>query len=175
VHDVSAVPEADPTPRLRPLTLADLGRVLDVEMRSYAFPWTRGNFIDSLVAGYHAHKLVAGDDELVGYFVAMQGAGEMHLLNLTVAPEHRGRGHARAMLDALEALARERGCASVWLEVRAGNERARRIYGVRGLREAGLRRGYYPAPGSRREDAVVMTLDLVPPAAASAEDADAAR
>ena len=48
----------------------------------------------------------------------------------------------------------------LWLEVRASNERARRLYRRRGFAEAGLRRGYYPAPQGTREDAVVMSLKV---------------
>jgi ribosomal-protein-alanine N-acetyltransferase len=48
----------------------------------------------------------------------------------------------------------------LWLEVRASNERARRLYARRGFAEVGLRRGYYPAAQGRREDAVVMSLEV---------------
>ena len=75
--------------------------VLAIERAAYEFPWTRGNFIDSLHAGYHAQLLVDERDRLIGYFVAMAGVDEMHLLNLSVAPERQRRGHAREMLDAL--------------------------------------------------------------------------
>ena len=63
-------------------------------------------------------------------------------------------------MDRLEWQARQRGLAAIWLEVRASNTRARYLYGARGFVEQGIRRGYYPAAGSRREDAVVMKLGL---------------
>ncbi len=144
---------------LRPMHVADLDAVLAIEVRAYAFPWTRGNFIDSLSAGYEMRLLEVGGVP-AGYFVAMAGAGELHLLNLTVAPEFEGRGHARAMLDALEALCRDLALPTLWLEVRQSNERARALYRRRGFAEVGLRRGYYPAPHSQREDAIVMRLDV---------------
>lgn len=134
-----------------------LDRVLAVEARAYQFPWTRGNFIDSLAAGYQAEMLVDDDDNLVGYFVAMAGVDELHLLNLTVAPDHQRRGHACTLLDRLEQCCRERGLPSLWLEVRVGNERARQVYRRRGFAEVGMRRSYYPAGPGLREDAVVMS------------------
>ena len=134
----------------------DLDRVLAVEVRAYGFPWSRGNFVDSLAAGYLAECLTAPDGGLTGYFLAMPGVAELHLLNLTVAPEHQGRGHARTLLSRVLALARGRGDEAVWLEVRAGNARARDLYLRNGFIEVGLRRGYYPAAASRREDAVLM-------------------
>lgn len=156
---MSARPQAQL--RLRPMQLADLDAVHALEQRAYAFPWSRGNLIDSLAAGYLARVLEAGD-EVLGYFLAMPGVDEMHLLNITVSPDHEGQGHARRMLDALEGECRARGLATLWLEVRESNQRARTLYRRRGFAEVGLRRGYYPAPYSRREDAIVMRLDLPP-------------
>jgi ribosomal-protein-alanine N-acetyltransferase len=156
-----------PEPALRPMGTRDLDAVLAIEASAYGFPWSRGNFIDSLAAGYAAQVLIDAAAGIVGYFVAMAGVDEMHLLNITVAPAWQGRGLARLMLDALEADCRAQRRAMLWLEVRAGNERARALYVRRGFVEVGVRRGYYPAASSKREDAVVMSLRL------RAEDSDA--
>lgn len=154
--------QAQPAPqhRLRVMQVADLDQVLAVEASAYSFPWTRGNFVDSLAAGYLAELLVDGDDAVIGYFIAMPGVGELHLLNLTVAPAHQGAGHARTLLDVLQARCQQRGLPVLWLEVRAGNARARHVYQRRGFVEAGLRRRYYPAGHLMREDAIVMRLDV---------------
>jgi ribosomal-protein-alanine N-acetyltransferase len=149
-----------PQPLLRPMRLADLDAVLAVERSAYDFPWTRGNFVDSLAAGYLAELLVQDTAGLVGYSLAMAGVDEMHLLNLTVAPAMQGRGHARTLLDALERHCLRLQLPRLWLEVRASNAHARQLYTRRGFVEAGLRRGYYPAAKGLREDAVVMSLDL---------------
>ena len=101
------------------------------------------------------------DAELLGYLVAMPGVDEMHLLNVTVAPACRRQGHARHLLDQLSAATRERGLGAIWLEVRASNGSARRLYQSLGYVEQGVRRAYYPAGHSLREDAVLMSLDLV--------------
>lgn len=144
----------------RAMTVADLDAVLAVETCAYGFPWTRGNFVDSLAAGHWTALRFDEAGALVAYAVAMPALDEMHLLNLTVAPPAEGRGHAQALLDRLEAHARLKGQHSLWLEVRPSNERARRLYAWRGFREVGLRRAYYPAPLGRREDAIVMSLAL---------------
>jgi len=147
-------------PVLLPMTLAHLDAVLAVESAAYAFPWSRGNFIDSIAAGYPARVLLDGRGALLGYFVAMAGVDEMHLLNITVAPSQQGRGHARRMLAALVALCAEHKAPLLWLEVRVSNTRARSIYERLGFAEVGIRKGYYPAGFARREDAVVMSLQL---------------
>jgi ribosomal-protein-alanine N-acetyltransferase len=153
-------------PRLtrRRMTVRDLDAVVAVENCAYNFPWSRGNFIDSLAAGYQAEVLVDAGAAVVGYFVAMAGVDELHLLNITIAPAWQGQGHGRVLLAAVQQHARARGLASLWLEVRSSNERARALYRRLGFAEVGLRRGYYPA-ALRREDAVVMSLNLAAPAA----------
>lgn len=154
----------DPFERmLLPLRSDDLDAVLLIERGAYEFPWTRGNFVDSLRAGYDMQVLwsVCGArSDRVGYFVAMVGVDEMHLLNLTVSPAHQGQGHARHMLDALARLALRRHAQQLWLEVREANARARQLYERYGFADVGRRRGYYPAAGGAREDAVVMSLPL---------------
>jgi ribosomal-protein-alanine N-acetyltransferase len=158
---MSALPHHDAAPERVPMTLADLDSVLALEQTVYPFPWTRGNFIDSLAGAHVAHVLRERSGGLAGYSVAMAGVDELHLLNLTVAPALQGRGLARWMLDALVARCRDEQHLQLWLEVRESNERARRVYARYGFAEVGLRRGYYPAVG-RREDAVVMRLEIAP-------------
>ena len=145
---------------LLPLGVTQLDAVLEIERQAYEFPWTHGNFIDSLAAGYVARVIYGERGEMLGYFIAMPGVDEMHLLNLTVAPARQHQGHARFMLDGLVAACRRRGARQLWLEVRESNARARAIYLRRGFVQMGVRKGYYPAAQGRREDAVVMSLAI---------------
>jgi ribosomal-protein-alanine N-acetyltransferase len=147
-------------PRFAAIGLSDLDMLVEIEVAAYPFPWSRGNFADSLNAGYLARKRIDEQGRWLGYFIAMAGVQEMHLLNLTVVPEHQRRGHARAMLDELvrEALALD--AKRLWLEVRASNGRAQALYRRYGFGDVGLRRGYYPAGVLARENALVMSLPL---------------
>ena len=162
----STRPPAAPGPqaRLQPMTPERLDAVLAVEQSVYSHPWTRGNFIDTLAAGHHALCLVGplpdGGEELLGYFVAMPGFEEVHLLNITVAPAWQRQGWARLMLDALVLWARARQADWLWLEVRASNTRAQQVYLRHGFVRVGQRKAYYPAGHGLREDAVVMSLRL---------------
>ena len=144
---------------LEPMTPERLPAVLAVEQSVYSHPWTRGNFTDTLAAGHQALCLLGGD-ELIGYFVAMRGFEEVHLLNITVAPAHQRQGWALVLLDALVLWSRAQGAQWLWLEVRASNLRAQQIYLKRGFARVGLRKAYYPAGHGLREDAVVMNLRL---------------
>ncbi len=145
---------------LAPMTVAQLDAVMAIEAAAYSFPWTRGNFIDSLAAGYPARVLLDAQQQLLGYFVAMPGVDEMHLLNITVAPAEQGRGLGRRMIDALVSLCQAHSARELWLEVRGSNERARAMYLHLGFSAVGVRKGYYPAPFGQREDAVVMSLKI---------------
>ncbi len=154
--------------RLWPMRAADLAEVMAIERRVYTMPWTEGNFIDSLAAGYQAFVLRSApalrkpQTQLLGYFLAMKGVDEMHLLNLSVGLEQQGRGLARYMLDSLCDICRAQSCPQLWLEVRASNRRARDVYLRYGFAEIGLRRGYYPVVQGPREDAVLMNLAVTP-------------
>lgn len=153
----------------RAMAVPDLDAVAAIEARAYSHPWSRGNFIDSLAAGYLAEVLVDGSGAVLAYYVAMCGVDELHLLNITVAPEAQGQGHGRTLMAALHQHARDLGLGSLWLEVRDSNQRARALYRRLGYAEVGRRRDYYPAV-LRREDAVVMSLVLH--AAPAAPDGD---
>ncbi len=141
------------------LSIADLPDVLRIERAAYAHPWSDANFRDALIAGYQAQMVVA-EGIVLGYFIAMRGVDEVHLLNITVAPEYQRQGWARLMLEALVLWARGQGAQWLWLEVRIGNTRAMQVYQDQGFRRVGHRKAYYPAHDGSREDAIVMSLKL---------------
>ena len=154
--------DARPQARFESLTVGQLDTLLAVEQRAYTHPWTRGNFIDAMASGYET-QLLMGGDHLLGYFVAMMGVDEVHLLNLTVNPDYQRQGWALLMLDALALWARGHQAEWVWLEVRLSNARAQQVYLRRGFARVGLRKRYYPAAHGEREDAVVMSLRVAAP------------
>ncbi|MCC6474168.1 MAG: ribosomal protein S18-alanine N-acetyltransferase [Burkholderiales bacterium] len=136
----------------------DVPAVMAVERRIYAFPWTGGNFRDSIHAGY-ACRLYRDAEGLIGYSVATVAAGEAHILNLSVAAERQRMGNGARLLAHMIGLARAQRAASVFLEVRPSNEAALNLYRGCGFRRIGMRRGYYPG-ASVREDALVLALEL---------------
>lgn len=146
---------------LRPMRAADVPEVAAIEAQAYSFPWTRGNFIDSLAAGYEA-QLLELEGRVAGYYVAMVGVDELHLLNITVAPPVQGQGLGSLLLDQVQAFAGAKSLPRLLLEVRGSNQRARGLYLRRGFVDVGVRRGYYPA-AQGREDALVMSLALALP------------
>jgi len=148
----------DDLPSLVPMREQDLDEVMAIESAIYTHPWTRGNFADSLRAGYECRVLRLGR-ELLGYFVLMVAAGEAHLLNLSIAAAHQRSGHGSLLLEQAGDLARKLGARSLFLEVRPSNRAAQALYTRFGFRKLAVRRGYYPAHAGR-EDALVLTLPL---------------
>jgi len=141
--------------RLDSMQYGTLDAVTQIEQSVYDHPWSRRNFEDVLQSGYQAQMLMA-EDRVLGYFVAMKGVEEVHLLNMTVAPAYQRQGWGRLMLDALDIWGRGQGAQWAWLEVRCGNARAKAVYEAHGYQGAGVRKGYYPGVDGQREDALVM-------------------
>jgi ribosomal-protein-alanine N-acetyltransferase len=145
-------------PQLASMREQDLAEVIAIESALYSHPWSRGNFADSLRAGYECRSLRL-HGELVGYFILMVAAGEAHLLNLSIAEAHQRNGRGSALLHEAAGLARSLGARNLFLEVRPSNLGAQALYTRFGFRKIGVRRGYYPAQWGR-EDALVLTVPL---------------
>jgi ribosomal-protein-alanine N-acetyltransferase len=150
--------KSEAVPQLRRMTDSDLDAVMAIENVIYTHPWTRGNFADSLATQSHGYVMV-WHGVIVGYAVLMAGAGEAHLLNLSIAAAWQRRGLGRTLLGHVVDIARELKVQKIFLEVRVSNAAARALYAQANFREIGLRRGYYPAHAGR-EDAVVLETVL---------------
>lgn len=150
--------QLDTLPRYRRMTSADLDAIASIEQAIYSHPWTRGNFSDSLEAGYHCWAVECGG-ETAGYTVVMIAAGEAHLLNLTVSVPWQRRGVGRELLNFVLKLARDYGAQQMFLEVRLSNTAARSLYAAAGFSEITVRPDYYPGDAGR-EDAIVLHLAL---------------
>ena len=146
--------------RLSHMREEDVPAVVRIEQAAYPFPWTGGNFLDSIRCGYLCRIARNDAREVVGYFLMMMVLDEAHLLNITVDPPLHGHGHGLTLLEHASDCARDRAMGSIMLEVRPSNLRALAIYERYGYTRVGLRRKYYPAAGSNREDAIVMRMPL---------------
>ena len=151
---------AVPKPRLnyRPMRIEDIDTIMATEREIYPFPWSVGNFVDSLASGYGAW-ICREEGAIIGYAVMMMVLDEAHLLNISVVAERQRGGFGSALLDFLMDQARAAGAVRMLLEVRPSNASGLGLYGRYGFSEIGRRRGYYPAHEGR-EDAIVMARNL---------------
>ena len=135
----------------------DVPEVLSIENVSFSTPWSEILFMNEIFKPLSVPKVARRGERIVGYICANYVLDEGHILNVTVHPEHRCRGIAEGLLNHLSALLSARGCRKIFLEVRASNEAAARMYRKAGFSIIGRRKNYYTHP---LEDAVTMCLDL---------------
>ena len=144
----------EPEYSIRPMGRDDADAVFEIEQVSYPFPWTRAIFFDCLRIGYCC-RVIEFDDGIAGYAILSAAAGEAHLLNLCVAPDHRRNGLGQMLLDGVLVDACLLQAGRLFLEVRPSNKPAIKLYRQNDFHVIGRRAGYYPGPGGR-EDALVM-------------------
>lgn len=159
---VSALPRPPQLPAIafRALRESDLDLVAAIEKDVYAFPWSQGNFRDSLASGYACWGLWA-DGKLAGYAIVLAALEEAHLLNFAIAKRWQGQGLGAYFLRFVIGEAERMRCEMLYLEVRPSNAIGRRLYERFGFKQLGLRRDYYPA-ATGREDALFLGLSLTP-------------
>ena len=155
---MSALPALREEAGFRPMAEADLVAVATAEQLIHPFPWTQGNFRDSLTCGDRAWVWET-DGLLQGYGVVNQVLDEAQLLNISIQPDLQGRGLGTRLLHFLCDDARQHRAARLFLEVRPSNGPARALYERFGFKIIGQRKGYDPA-AEGREDAIVMELML---------------
>lgn len=145
--------------RIEPLMMDDIDEIVVIEKSVYDFPWTAGNFRDSLKAGYSCWVYRNPSDELVGYGVLMFGVDEAHLLNLSVAKSFQRMGHGAHLLEHFLRVAQNHQAKLLFLEVRPTNLAGRALYARYEFQHVGTRKAYYPSFHGR-EDALVLSRSL---------------
>lgn len=145
-------------PEFLPMQAREIDSVAALESCVQDFPWSAGNFSDSLQAG-HSCWVMRLNGDLIGFFIVMPILDEAHLLNLAIAPAQQGQGMGARLLRHAMLSAKENGAASMLLEVRPSNTQALKLYRHFGFVQIGQRRDYYPAL-TGREDALVFRKEL---------------
>lgn len=146
------------TVSIRDASPRDLPRVVAIEAASFSDPWSRAMFAFHIASSQGDVFLVATDGSaVIGYAITRLVGHESELLNIAVDAQWRGRGVGAMLLDAAMQRCSSTGGTEMWLEVRASNTSARRLYDSRGFASVGVRRRYYQAP---QEDAIVLRAEL---------------
>ena len=145
--------EPESGPFLRRMRPSDLPAVMELDAASLPRPWSEAIWRSELESPFGLYLVLEDGGEILGQIGVRSVLDELHVTNVAVHPEHRRRGHARAMIRG--ALSAYPDARLVHLEVRPTNREARTLYGSLGFRETGRRPRYYGD-----EDALLMTLDL---------------
>ncbi len=165
--------------QMRPMAAADAEAMAQLEALTFADmghePWSAEAFLAELAPDAPAPRSwwVAHDNgKLIGFAGGMVVDGDIEILDVAVAAEHRREGIARKLLSHVSYDAQMLGCTTASLEVEVGNNVAISLYASLGFAEVGRRRGYYGAG----VDALVMKapLPLVLPIDAASPEPTAA-
>jgi len=142
----------------RKMTVEDIDRVYEIETQSFKTPWTKDAFYKEIVENTLAEYLVLTlNDEVIGYGGMWLIMDEIHITNIALAPENRGKGYSSVLVAALIKFGKERRFNHMTLEVRVSNHVAISLYEKFGFVGVGKRPKYYVDSG---EDALVMWKEL---------------
>ena len=140
--------------RIESLREEHLDGLMEVEVLSFATPWSRETFLYELEKNNLARYFVAmKDQEVVGYAGIWSVASEGHITNIAVHPRHRREGIGQSLLSALLLYAIGAAIRDVTLEVRVSNQAAIALYETNGFVVEGRRKEYY---SDNKEDALIM-------------------
>ncbi|MEK7742722.1 MAG: ribosomal protein S18-alanine N-acetyltransferase [Nitrospirota bacterium] len=142
---------------IRAMRESDLPSVVAIERLSFSTPWSETLFFNEIYKQRSIPKVAVIGDRIAGYICANHVADEGHILNLAVHPDFRRRGIANTLVENILKELKENACRFLYLEVRASNNAARKLYEGFGFSVVGTRKGYYTEP---KEDAVIMMLRL---------------
>ena len=133
----------------------DLDGVLAVEAASFSNPWTRAMYEWELQNRAVCHILVVRTAacRVAGFCAFWLVVDEIHINNLAVLPEFRGRGLGTTLMRRVLTEGLRLGATRATLEVRVSNEAARRFYEGLGFRATAVRKHYYTNP---TEDALIL-------------------
>ena len=149
-------------PTILPLESQDFDRLFEIEKAAHPVPWSLGTLKNNQGERYHNLKLIE-DDNIVGFAVCQTVLDEATLFNIAIDPQFQRRSFGYLLLHTLIEQLQQKDIATLWLEVRESNQKARRLYERLGFNEVDIRKNYYPTPDGKRENAVVMALYLAEP------------
>lgn len=144
--------------QLGPLTADDIDTVVSLDQLTALMPWPR-SIIEQCLRDDYVNHLLLQNQQAIGFSICSTGAGEAHLQNIAIHPDYQGRGYGHWLLEQTVNRLRERGLHQLFLEVRASNAAAIKLYQRYGFENIGLRKSYYDAPVGR-EDAYVYLLPI---------------
>lgn len=140
------------------LTSDNYRSAYEIHVDAHFSPWSEAIFCDCLDGQYAGFSLEQ-DNRLIGYYLSLFVLGEVTLMDISVAPESRGKGYAKVLVQHLIEQCCAKNITGIWLEVRQSNTVAIELYESSGFVLVEHRKDYYPA-AQGHEDALIMTLTL---------------
>ncbi len=147
---------------IRRASAIDLDRLVDLEQKTFAVPWTRAQIASEISEPERSYYLIAAlssaeDAPLLGSISWRQVLDEADILNVAVDPSVQRQGIGRALLSAALSYMAERGVEKVTLEVAKKKTGAKALYLLAGFAVRGEIKDYYP---EEDDDAWLMVLAI---------------
>ncbi|MEW5925506.1 MAG: ribosomal protein S18-alanine N-acetyltransferase [Candidatus Zixiibacteriota bacterium] len=143
--------------KIRPMTAADVSKIVMMEMEVFTDPWPKAAFTEELDRPNRGILIAESNGVITGYAAYIVAFGEAHLTNIAVAPPYRGKNIAKILLNCILGIAREAECENIFLDVRPSNKPAIELYKKFGFYDLYVRPNYYHSPA---ENAIVMVKNL---------------
>ncbi|WP_373767343.1 ribosomal protein S18-alanine N-acetyltransferase [Glaesserella sp.] len=144
---------------IAPVLDSDFDRLFEIEQQAHLVPWAKGTLLNSQGERYLNLKLSV-ENRIVAFAICQFVLDEATLFNIAVDPAYQSKGYGKQLLQALIAQLQQKQITTLWLEVRASNTTAQKLYSSLGFNEVTVRKNYYPTQDGGRENAVVMALYL---------------
>ncbi|GAB4457934.1 MAG: hypothetical protein OHK0029_18440 [Armatimonadaceae bacterium] len=138
---------------LRPMRGSDIEHISRIERQSFPTVWNTQAYVNELANPAAVYLVALLEDTIVGYGGEWIVMDEIHITTIAVSPEHRGYYIGERLLSEMLMVGIQRGATRATLEVREGNEVARRLYAKYGFVDVTIRKSYYP---DNRENAAIM-------------------
>lgn len=138
---------------IRQMQLDDLEQVMEIENENFSVPWTETGFFTFLIREDTLFLVAQEKEEILGYCGVVMVQDEGDITNVAVKKSWQNQGVGKKLMEELVKSTEQEGVARLFLEVRASNEPALRLYRNMGFVQTRIRKNYYEEP---REDGIVM-------------------
>lgn len=136
--------------KVRKCAQKDLEKVVDIERKSFKYPYTESTFLHHLLMDPDGFLVAEEERVVVGYVIGIAMGRKGVVVSLAVSPEFRRKGiGSRLIYEILDCL---KSTEEVDVQVRIGNRSALNFYQSLGFKKEGIIRNYY----SDGEDAIIM-------------------
>ncbi len=143
--------------KITPLDKNDAHCVAKIEKEAFSIPFKESDILEYLCSPiWHFFTVKKGQD-ILGYISLTIIIDECQIVNVAVTNSARGCGLGSMLVEHALNFAKQNGCNKAFLEVRASNEGAIRLYKKFGFAESGISKNHYSLP---REDALLMNLEM---------------
>ncbi|MEF9933852.1 MAG: ribosomal protein S18-alanine N-acetyltransferase [Clostridium sp.] len=136
------------------MRVEDIEDVVEIETLSFKTPWSVNAFTLELTNNKNAlYRVIRCDNRVIAYGGMWLLFDEVHITNIAVHPDYRGRGYGNIIVEDMMKIAKESNMSAMTLEVRVSNTPAVNLYKKYGFVGVATRKGYYQDTG---EDALIM-------------------